>query len=120
MKKLESSTGLGAELVPESYSSALDSALRWSIPPATSTFPLASNVAVWPVRTVLRLAVAAHVSVVESNNSALLRARGGPQLGRQGAGGKPRFQSTPPATKTFPLGSSVAVWLSRAAIRSPV
>lgn len=66
-------------------------------PPVTNTFPSGSSVAVWLLRSVLRLAVVLHVRVAGSYNSALLE--------------------WPPATSTFPLGKSVAVWFQRAVLR---
>jgi hypothetical protein len=65
-----------------------------SVPPATTTVPLDSNVAVWRLRAPPRLAVALQALVVGSYNSALVR-----EL----------VPSVPPATKTVPLGSNVAV-----------
>src|SRR5690348_11893638 len=41
-------------------------------PPATSTWPSCSSVAVWPARTVVMLPVAAQVPVAGLNSSALL------------------------------------------------
>ena len=80
-----------------SYSSALlrPLPLPSGVPPATSTLPLGSNVAVWKKRAVLRLPVAVHVPLAESYSSALLRG-----VLKSGV---------PPATSTLPLFSNVAV-----------
>src|SRR5919202_3273900 len=75
-----------------------------SRPPATRTLPLASSVALAPRRAVIMLPVAVHVPVLGSYSSALERV----QVGSQGP--------KPPATKTFPLGSSVAVCSTRAVL----
>ena len=77
-----------------SYSSALVRKTPF-YPPATSTLPLGSNVAVCCRRAVLRLPVALHVPLAGSYSSAL------------GEGLK--LLSSPPATSTLPLGSNVAV-----------
>src|SRR6266481_4651072 len=87
-----------------SYSSAL---VRKTplYPPATSTLPLGSNVAVCCRRAVLRLPLASHVPLAASYSSALV-------LGL-------KLLSSPPATSTLPLGSNVAVCPSRAVLRLP-
>ena len=64
-------------------------------PPATSTWPLGSSVAVWKARGVLMRPVVVHVPLVRSYSSALSKML---LLGL-----------IPPATSTWPLGSSVAV-----------
>jgi hypothetical protein len=88
---------VGTQLsVAESYNSAVAVP-----PPATSTWPLGSSVAVWPYRGVLMLAVGAQVPVVGSYNSALVRAV---PVTVQG-----EAKEHPPLTSTWPLGSSVAV-----------
>ena len=79
---------------PMSYSSALARKPLAPNPPATSTLPLGSNVAVCRSRPVVRLPVALHVPLAGSYSSALLSA---PLL------------PAPPATSTLPLGSNVAV-----------
>jgi len=79
-----------------SYSSALAEGFKLvSSPPATSTIPLDSNVAVCSSRAVLRLPVAVQVPLVGSYSSALAEAV--------------KLLSTPPATSTIPLDSKVAV-----------
>src|SRR5260370_13628785 len=73
------------------------------MPPAISTLPFGSSVAVAPPRAVFITGVeagAANVLVTGSYSSVLLRA---PAI------------ATPPAISTLPLGSSVAVAFSRAA-----
>ena len=74
---------------PMSYSSALLRALPLN-PPATSTLPLGSNVAVGDRRAVVRLPVSLQVPLAGSYSSAL------PLL-------------SPAATSTLPLDSNVAV-----------
>src|SRR6266705_142336 len=75
------------------------------LPPATSTFPFLSRVAVAEWRTAPRLPVAVNVPLAGSNNSATSGGVVGP---------------TPPATSTFPLLSNVAVCKSRGVVRLPV
>src|SRR4029077_14255336 len=87
---------------PMSYNSAKLRDLPLN-PPATSTLPLGSNVAVCLARPMLRLPVALPVPLAGSYSSALL-------------GGPP----SPPATSTLPLGSNVAVCLARRMLRVPV
>ena len=96
-------------LVAGSYNSALarrcgaaDIGLTPS-PPVTNTLPLASSVAVWNPLATARLPATLHVLLAGSNNSALLK--------------KPPLLTltTPATTRTLPLASSVAVWLTRAA-----
>ena len=58
-----------------SYNSAVEMALPPLVaPPATNTFPLASNVAVWAPRASVVAPVGLHVPVAGSYNSALLPA----------------------------------------------
>src|SRR5438094_5415413 len=64
-------------------------------PPATSTLPLGSSVAVCRKRAVPRLPVAVHVPVAGSYSSMLLK------IGQS---------VCPPATSTLPSVSSVVVW----------
>src|SRR5205807_523710 len=80
-------------------------------PPATRTLPLDSSVAVCSARAVSRLPVPVHVPVAGSYSSALLRAK-------QLCGGGPQLK--PPATRTLPFGSKVAVCPSRSVLRSAV
>src|SRR5436190_5298671 len=84
---------LGSKPSPTSYSSAL---LQTAIPapPATSTLPLGSNVAVCPSRAVERLLVKLHVPLDGSYSSALL---------------KEQLSSSPAATTSLPCGSNGAV-----------
>ncbi len=93
---------------PMSYSSALvrKKGKMLLFPPATSTLPLGSNVAVCKSRSMLRLLVALHVPVAGSYTSALLR--------------MPPGIPNPPATSTLPLGSNVAVCNLRRVLRLPV
>ena len=56
-----------------SYSSAVVRRSPKLYPPATSTLPLGSNVAVWMTRAVARLPVGLHVPLAGSYSSALLR-----------------------------------------------
>ena len=65
------------------------------MPPATSTLPLRSNVAVWPSRTMVMLPVAVQDPLLGSYNSAEVN---------------PPLAPSPPATSTLPSSSSVAVW----------
>jgi hypothetical protein len=79
-----------------SYNSALAIGLKKlgsTTPPATSTLPLGSNVAVWAKRALVRLPVALHIPLAGSYSSALVR----------------ELPLYPPATSTLPLGSNVAV-----------
>jgi hypothetical protein len=71
-----------------SYSSALARVAPPSLPPATSTFPLGSRVAEWSWRAARGDPVAAQVPLAGSYSSAL--------------------RLPPPATRTQPLGNSVA------------
>src|SRR6266498_4022874 len=80
-----------------SYNSAVESPL----PPTTSTLPLVSRVAVGLKRAIFRLPVMLHVPVRGSYNSALLRLGLGQLFWTQ--------VLLPPATRTLPFGSSVAV-----------
>src|SRR5437762_1237616 len=86
------------------YSSAL-AALPWPKPPATSTCPFASNVAVCQKRT-LAMLVAVHTPLPGSYSSALVKSS--------------VVLLRPPATSTCPFGSNVAVCEERAVTRSPV
>ena len=80
-----------------SYSSALAKALpSLSDPPATSTIPLDSKVAVCRERAVLRPPVPVQAPLAGSYSSALAEAL--------------KLLSPPPATSTIPPGSKVAVW----------
>jgi hypothetical protein len=90
----------------ESYSSAV---FRMSAPfvhpPAISTFPLSSSVAVWDTRAeIMGALVAVNVPVVGSKISAVLK----------------MFELIdplpPPAISTLPSGSRVAVWKARAEV----
>jgi hypothetical protein len=78
-----------------SNSSALASSPLTPNPPATSTIPLGSSVAVCEVRAVLRLPVGVQVPLAGSYSSALAETL--------------TLLSNPPATSTIPLGSKVAV-----------
>ena len=91
-----------------SYNSALASAPVELAPPATSTRPLGSKTAVASKRGVLRLPVAVHRPVTGLYSSALAVAE------------FVRRVVWPPATRTIPLPSSVAVAFSRALFRLPV
>ena len=73
-----------------SYSSALLKSLPLN-PPATSTLPSGSKVAVSPCRAVPRLPVAVQVPLAGSYSSALARLA---------------LVLVPPATSTLPLGSN--------------
>ena len=80
-----------------SYSSALDCVTPLELyPAAIRTLPLGSNVAVCTCRTALIEPVFDHVPAAGSYNSALERVC-------------PVALLNPPATSTFPFGSSVAV-----------
>src|SRR2546421_572520 len=79
-------------------------------PPATSTWPLVSFVAVWLVRAWFKLLVGLHVPVLGSYSSADARAGLPPELSAL----------MPPATNTWPLVRRVAVWPSRALFILPV
>jgi len=74
-------------------------------PPAMSTFPLNSNVAVWNALATVMLPVAVKVPNAGSYSSALASDRETP---------------TPPAMRTLPFGSNVAVWANRATVTLPV
>src|SRR5512142_2908505 len=78
--------------VPEagSYSSAVRRSPLSLYPPATSTLPLGSSVAVWPQRAEAMEPVSLEVPEAGSYTSAVARLY-------------------PPATRTLPLGSRVAV-----------
>src|SRR5947208_1077231 len=90
----------------DSYSSALARKPSMKLtPPATSTCPFGSNVAVWLKRGVVMLRVAVHTPVAGSYSSALA---------------KSLLLFRPPATSTCPFGSNVAVWSQRALRRLPV
>jgi hypothetical protein len=94
-----------------SYSSAEDrSPKRTPEPPAARTLPLGSGVAVCSVRAVQREPVAVHVAVLGSYTSAEDRA----------LMPTPATLTVLPATRTLPLGSSVAVCPLRAVPREPV
>ena len=83
--------------VAGSYSSAVAVAKALKTPPpATSTSPFASNVAVWCTRAVAMLPVAVHILVVGSYCSAV-------------AVMKEALLTPPPATSTSPFGNNVAV-----------
>ena len=62
---------------PMSYSSALLRGPMRPCPPATSTLPLGSNVAVCDARAVVRLPVAVHVPLAGSYSSALVSVAAG-------------------------------------------
>ena len=81
--------------VAGSYSSALANSALLLPPPATSTLPLGSKVAVSPSRAVPMLPVGVSAPVAGSNNSALAKVS--------------PLVSVPPATSTLPLGSREAV-----------
>ena len=89
-----------------SYSSALARSPLAPKPPAASTIPLGSKVAVCSPRAVLRLPVGVQVLLAGSYNSTLAKAL--------------KLLSNPPATSTIPLGSKVAVCSPRAVLRLPV
>src|SRR4030095_13088969 len=91
---------------PTSYNSDVELVVKSATwPPATSTFPLGNNAAMWPTRTVPSGAVSVHFPVIGSNSSELDRTFWLPSM--------------PPATSTFPLGSSVAVGNRRATFIEP-
>src|SRR5437879_5483724 len=93
--------------VAESYSSALVKNVSPSRPPATSTCPFGSNVAVCTPRFLVMAPVAVHPPIpVASPYTLPFRAL--------------TASSTPPATSTCPFGSNVAVWSQRALRRLPV
>jgi len=77
----------------------------WLTPPATTTRPSASNVAVWNWRATLMSGTAVHNPVAGSNSSAEAITPDAP---------------APPVTRTFPLLSKVAVWPYLAVARLPV
>src|SRR5438874_1626239 len=91
--------------VAGSYSSALAKTSLLLSPPATSTCPFGSNVAVCMRRSVVMLRVAVHTPVAGSYSSALA---------------KSLLLFRPPATSTCPFGSNVAVWSQRALRRLSV
>ena len=90
-------------LVRGSYSSA--EALP---PPATSTVPSGSSVAVWRPRAVPMLPVAAQTPVLGSESSA------------EGTSSPQPALMSPPATSTLPSGSSMAVACRRRTPMAPV
>src|SRR5215469_5507441 len=75
-------------------------------PPATSTSPPVSSVAVWFVRALAISPVIVHLAVAGSYNSALATIV--------------PLELMPPATRTRPFGSSVAVCPLRGIFRVPV
>src|SRR6266568_3884858 len=85
---------VGSKPSPGSYSSALLKEPLLLSPPATSTLPEGSSVAVCYSRAVMRLPVLLQQNVAGSYSSALL---------------KMPLLLSPPATSTLPEGSSVAV-----------
>src|SRR5947209_3637825 len=90
-------------LLAGSYSSALARGTNpppW--PPATSTFPSGSSVAVGAKRAVAMLPAEDQLLVAGSYNSALAKGSLAPS------------SPPPPATSTLPLGSCVAVCAKRA------
>src|SRR3990172_8457708 len=93
-----------------SYSSAAASTSRFGPlpkPPATSTLPSGSSVAVWYLRPVTMFPVAVQVPLSGSYSAAEVKSSS-----MSGA--------EPPATSTLPSGSCVAVCPPRAMIRLPV
>ena len=93
-------------LLAGSYSSLLARALKEPYPPAISTFPLDSKVAVAPVRASFIEGVeAAKLLATGSYSSTLLRGKGT---------GKGIVYPDPPAISTLPLGNKVAVAPKRA------
>jgi hypothetical protein len=92
--KVSKGCQLGSKPRPGSYSSALLKTTKLLIPPATSTLPAGSNVAVCKTRPATRLPVTVHLPVAGSYSSALL---------------KNNMPLYPPATSTLPEGSNVAV-----------
>src|SRR5215469_5764737 len=88
-----------------SYNSALLKEVVPLSPPATSTLPDGSCVAVCSSRAMARPPVAVQLPVAGSYSSALVKAL---------------LILEPPATSTLPEGSSVAVWERRSWLRLPV
>ncbi len=88
--------------VAGSYSSALGSTPPVPVPPTTRTLPFWSSVAVCPHRAVVSVSVPAQTPVAGENSSALF-----------GRAGTAATRVTPPATSTWPVGRSVAVWNHR-------
>ena len=86
----------GARRRGYSYSSALARTPVSHNPPAMSTFPLSSNVAVWPPLPAVILSVAVNFPLAGLYNSAL-------------EAKSPLPSMFPPATSTSPLGNNVAV-----------
>src|SRR5450759_3601102 len=91
--------------LPGSYSSAVTTGASAPKPPATSTLPSGSSVAVWDWRGVTMLPAAVQDPLPGSYRSAEARAPLLPE---------------PPATSTLPSGSSVAVWSARGVTMLPV
>ena len=90
-----------------SYSSALAIALLSSdAPPAISTVPSGSNVAVWPLLATVMLPVAVNVPAAGSYSSALAISLLG--------------SDAPPAMSTFPFDNNVAVYSALATVMLPV
>src|SRR2546425_9607245 len=79
-------------------------------PPATSTSPFGKRVAVCQARGWSMLPVGLHAPVRGSYSSA----------DANDLNDLSSFESMPPATRTFPSGSSVAVWSLRATLMLPV
>src|SRR5450756_1944188 len=107
--------------LPGSYSAAeasggLRLALLLPEPPATSTLPSGSSVAVWNMRGVGMLPVAVQDPLFGSYSSA--EASGGlpPPVSPPGT----LLLTVPPVTSTWPSGSSVAVWNMRGVTMLPV
>src|SRR5438067_5697980 len=88
------------------YNSALARSPVESAPPATSTVPLLSSVAVWPSRALFMLPVGVKVPVVGLYNSALASL--------------PLVVLMPPAINTIPLLSNVALGSWRPVFMLPV
>src|SRR5206468_2134282 len=84
---------VGSKPSPGSYSSALLKIPLLPAPPATSTLPEGSSVAVCKERAARTLPVVLQLPVAGSYSAALLKS----------------LPLTPPATSTLPEGSSVAV-----------
>ncbi len=88
------------------YSSALEETVRPFSPPAASTIPLGSKVAVCRARALLRLPVIVHVPLAASYSSPLTELR--------------LLLSNPPAASVVSLGNKVAVCPERPMLRLPV
>src|SRR5450756_549154 len=104
--------------LPGSYSSAeasggLRLALLLPRPPATSTLPSGSSVAVWDWRGMGMLPVAVQDPLLGSYSSAEASVGPPPPMSPPGS-------AVPPATSTLPSGSSVAVWNMRGVTMLPV